>query len=298
METGSCAAAYAPLRKSPALFQSFLRPEWLAPDLLDVVKAAELGKVHSAVRTEANGVFSLDVFSPAFCKVFLAEVDHYLESGLPIRRPNSMNNYGLIVNEIGLRPALTELQQKVLWPISQALFDADVASQFHRHHSFVVAYARDKDAGLDVHTDDSDITANICLGDVFSGAGLTFCGTIGESDHRQFAIRYNHAVGRAVLHLGSRRHGADDISSGTRRNLIIWNVNDDFRQSAAYEQRMLHYAKESSKPDPRCLSYTHDRDYSHFKKLDRDMQQANARAWCPPRSAAYDGFGENRADEE
>lgn len=29
-------------------------------------------------------------------------------------------------------------------------------------------------------------------------------------------------VGRAVLHLGSRRHGADDIESGTRMNLIVW----------------------------------------------------------------------------
>ena len=30
-------------------------------------------------------------------------------------------------------------------------------------------------------------------------------------------------VGRAVLHLGSRRHGADDIESGTRMNLIVWH---------------------------------------------------------------------------
>ena len=46
-----------------------------------------------------------------FCDKFLAEIDNYFASGLPIRRPNSMNNYGLIVNEIGMEPSITALQQ-------------------------------------------------------------------------------------------------------------------------------------------------------------------------------------------
>ena len=33
------------------------------------------------------------------------------------------------------------------------------------------------------------------------------------------------STGRALLHLGSRRHGADDIASGERNNLIVWNQN-------------------------------------------------------------------------
>ena len=45
-----------------------------------------------------------------FCDKFLAEIDNYFASGLPIRRPNSMNNYGLIVNEIGMEPSITALQ--------------------------------------------------------------------------------------------------------------------------------------------------------------------------------------------
>ena len=36
-----------------------------------------------------------------------------------------------------------------------------------------------KDLGLDMHTDDSDVTFNVCLGKAFAGAGLTFCGVLG-----------------------------------------------------------------------------------------------------------------------
>eukprot|EP00854_Cymbomonas_tetramitiformis_P003011 gene3011-biopygen2950 len=35
-----------------------------------------------------------------------------------------------------------------------------------------------EDLGLDMHTDDSDVTYNVCLGKEFEGAGLTFCGAL------------------------------------------------------------------------------------------------------------------------
>jgi hypothetical protein len=33
--------------------------------------------------------------------------------------------------------------------------------------------------------------------------------------------------GSCVVHLGEKRHGADDITSGERRNLIIWNTSEE-----------------------------------------------------------------------
>ena len=79
-----------------------------------------------------------------------------------------------------------------------------------------------------MHTDDSDVTFNACLTSNFTGAGLTFCGDAGTSRHRKLAFRYRHEMGRVVVHLGTKRHGADDIESGERRNLIIWNHNLHF----------------------------------------------------------------------
>jgi hypothetical protein len=62
------------------------------------------------------------MLSIAFCERFLEETDNYLASGLPIRRPNSMNNYGLIVNEIGLEPSITHFQQNYILSVAKLLY--------------------------------------------------------------------------------------------------------------------------------------------------------------------------------
>ena len=105
------------------------------------------------------------------------------KSGLEARRPNSMNEYGLILNDIGLRPSLDAIQVRV-HTLAQALFAREAAA-FDDHHSFIVAYSADEDAHLDMHTDDSDVTFNICLGKDFEGAGLQFCGNMGTKQHRR-----------------------------------------------------------------------------------------------------------------
>ena len=38
-------------------------------------------------------------------------------SGLPLGRPNSMNKYGLVLNEVGMEPLFDSLQSRVLAPI-------------------------------------------------------------------------------------------------------------------------------------------------------------------------------------
>ena len=100
---------------------------------------------------------------------------------------------------------ISSLQKELLQPISAVLFPQEGQS-FEDHHSFMVQYKEGQDLGLDMHTDDSDVTFNVCLGrEDFTGAGLTFCGTVGEPDHRIYNHTYKHVLGRAVLHLGSRR---------------------------------------------------------------------------------------------
>ena len=97
----------------------------------------------------------------------------------------------------------------------------------------------------------------------FCGAGLTFCGFLGAPRHRKLTFQYQHVIGRCLVHLGTHRHGADDLTSGERNNLIIWNHNEVYRASAAYRHRL--YTEESGAPDKICLSYTHDQDYGAFK---------------------------------
>ena len=141
-----------------------------------------------------------------------------------------------------------------------------------------------------MHVDNSDVTFNVCLGKEFTGAGLAFCGYMGEPHHRKLSHTYVHRKGHCVVHLGRRRHGADDIRSGERMNLIIWNHNLAYRASRAYTdlQQQRRYLKEAGPPDLQCLSYTHDRDYLTHKEPPEGHQKMSRRAWCPPLFARHD----------
>ena len=141
-----------------------------------------------------------------------------------------------------------------------------------------------------MHVDNSDVTFNVCLGKEFTGAGLAFCGYMGEPAHRRLSYTYVHRKGYCVVHLGRRRHGADDIRSGERMNLIIWNHNLAYRASRAYTdlQHQRAYAKEAGPPDLQCLSYTHDRDYLQYKEVPLGHAKMTRRAWCPPLFARHD----------
>ena len=39
-------------------------------------------------------------------------MEHYSGSGLPVSRPNSMNKYGLVLNDVGMEPLFDQLQRK------------------------------------------------------------------------------------------------------------------------------------------------------------------------------------------
>ena len=129
------------------------------------------------------------------------------------------------------------------------------------------------------------------------GATLSFCGMIGSSDHRRLIHTYHHEVGRAVIHLGTRRHGADDIASGNRANLIVWNHNWVWRNSINYRRRSHFYQREEGPPDPVCVSYTHDRDYHIFRVLPESKLGESFHPWCPPQGMEYDGFHEKMREK-
>lgn len=108
------------------------------------------------------------------------------------------------------------------------------------------------------------MTLNVCLAGDFSGGGLRFCGQFGSGTHRTSLCLATHAVGRAILHLGRQRHGAEDIERGERFNLILWARSSAFRAAAAYGHIPpdgYPKAGEQGEPDRECLSRSNDDDY-------------------------------------
>lgn len=286
---------YRNLRQYPELFETF-QDSWLDAGLLRTLTklrngstspAKRRGLVHKLVTEEADGIYSLPVLTEEFCALFLEELRSFYASKLPARRPNSMNNYGVIVNDIGMEQLIFSLQERVLQPLIGVLFPAE-GSELDGHHAFIVRYKQSEDTHLDVHHDDSDVTFNVCLGRNFTGAGLVLCGRKGAPDHRQHRHTYKHRIGRAILHLGRHRHGADDISSGERLNLIVWNHAYNWRKSRGDDKDPE--LREKSPPDPECLSYTHDRDYGRFKQYPPGKESFRGKGWCPRVGQEYAGF--------
>ncbi|CAB9513630.1 and iron-dependent oxygenase domain-containing protein 2 [Seminavis robusta] len=295
---------YRPHRKHEILFQGTFQSHWAHPDLVEIVKQTQNATTTSSTMPSApltveipDSVYSFSAFTSEFVKLLTEEIANFYAASerfdIPIHRPNSMNKYGVVVNEIGLRPLISSFQQDYLWPISKVLFPQEATPKFDGHHSFIVRYQADEDLGLDMHTDDSDVTFNVCLGETFTGSTLTFCGEFGAANHRQYTHQYHHQVGRAILHLGSRRHGADDIDTGRRMNLIVWNHNSVWRASSQYRELKhgMGYQREQGLPSKVCLSYTHDVDYlAYHDDLPERAKTLQLHPWCPPPGMEYEGF--------
>jgi hypothetical protein len=231
-----------------------IQSEWLSHRLRDRLPSEWI----DALEEISPGIFAFDLFCPEFCDLLVAEVDNYEATVLPRRRPNSMNKYGLILNEIGMEPLMNDLLTKYVGPLCKSLYpDENVAVGLDHHHSFVVVYNQAGDNGLGMHHDASEVTLNVCLGKKFEGSGLVFCGRAGQSDYRKQHCIHSHLKGRAVIHLGRQRHGADNITSGERINLIMWARSSAFRCAAVNGEvnpdgfpRM----PEEGPPDELCLS--------------------------------------------
>lgn len=288
--------AYAAKRKHKQLFdvETGWLSDWFDPAFVQAARSGTEAAWRSILKEEAWEVYSFPLFTPEFCDMYVDEIYNFYGSGLPARRPNSMNNYGVVVNEIGMEPMLDLLQSQFLQPIARMFFPG-VGSHFDHHHSFIVRYKMGEDLGLDVHCDDSDVTFNVCMGRDFKGAGLQFCGNQGSAQHRKSSLVYHHVKGRCVVHTGYRRHGADDITQGERLNLIIWNKNSEYRKSLSYKKYTMQsrgtgYETEEGPPDQVCLSFTHDRDYGVYKEYEPKNESHRGRGWCPPRHAEYEGF--------
>lgn len=120
-------------------------------------------------------------------------------------------------------------------PISSLVFRDVGGDSLDYHHGFIVEYALDKDTSLDFHVDASDITLNVCLGNIFTGGELFFggirCSQCQQTPpHQKEEFQIVHQPGHAILHRGKHRHSAQNIESGERLNLILWCMSSLYQK--------------------------------------------------------------------
>ena len=96
----------------------FIQPAVLAAVEACERAAAEGGPIDEAALQAlltpagAPNVWKIPLLTERFCQLILEELRHYEASGIPLRRPNGMNRYGLVLNQLGLEPLISELQKR------------------------------------------------------------------------------------------------------------------------------------------------------------------------------------------
>ncbi|XP_064827246.1 2-oxoglutarate and iron-dependent oxygenase domain-containing protein 2 [Oncorhynchus masou masou] len=206
------------------LHESYMAPEF--KQMVDYCRSDEASKegLLSLMQTEAAArVFRFPVFKKIFCDELIEEMEHFEQSRSPKGRPNTMNNYGILLNELGFDEGfIIPLREQYLQPLTSLLYHDCGGCYLDSHKAFMVKYDMHEDLDLSYHYDNAEVTFNVSLGKEFTEGNLYF------GDMRQVPLsetactEVEHKVTEGILHRGQHMHGALPISSGQRWNLIVW----------------------------------------------------------------------------
>ncbi|KAG7594505.1 Prolyl 4-hydroxylase alpha subunit [Arabidopsis thaliana x Arabidopsis arenosa] len=192
------------------------------------------------------GVFVFQIFQPDFFQKLIVEVENIKkwahEKKFQIRRPYHTSRYGVVLDDFGLDIMLKQLMENFIFPVCKVFFPEVCGTMFDSHHGFIVENGADRDAPLDHHIDDSEITLNVCVRRQYEGGEISFIGTRCVKHMRtnikpEEVFHYCHTLGQAILHRGRHRHGPrTTTNSCSRGNMILCCRNSLFREMETYEK--------------------------------------------------------------
>jgi hypothetical protein len=188
-------------------------------------------------------------------------LDAIANSGIPIRRPNGMNRYGVLLDHgvpggVGKNVPLVQfldlLVDDFIRPLGRMFFPTHAGSYDDDAHyyAFTIRYSAEEDTKLKEHSDASVISLNLNLNlpheHDYGGSAIYFVTELGQQQGEQHrkekgggsggAVLLNRQQlrqelrfepGTALLHRGMVRHAATSISRGSRQNLVIWLYGTD-----------------------------------------------------------------------
>ncbi|KAK1359480.1 2-oxoglutarate and Fe(II)-dependent oxygenase superfamily protein [Heracleum sosnowskyi] len=235
-------STYRPLHRE--LYQ--MTPgSFFVPSFLNAISENTEEGFRNIISEPSPGVLTFDMLQPQFCKMLVDEAENFenwvRETRTRILRPNTMNAYGSVLDDFGMERMLDKLMKDYILPMSTIFFPEVGGATLDYHHGYVVEYGTNRDDHLDFHVDDSEVTLNVCLGELFTGGEMFFrgvrCDKHLDSESESGEIyNYSQVPGRAVLHCGYHRHGALSTTSGHRANMLLWCRSSVFRDMRKYER--------------------------------------------------------------
>lgn len=221
-------------RIAKAIFKSkqFSRGNPSIQDVIngDVLIELDVGQLQEVMEEEMFDVYSFPLLKPSFCaklRLFFQRIMEELGSnpefsGLTRQSTNDLDYIGVgwITNLVF---------HLVIRPISSHLFKTTEmgGGTLDWRHGYIAAYSAKPTDGkprqrLVPHTDDSEVTLNICIGEEFEGGKLHFWGLRGTSEEGVWNGKFKPRVGTAILHSGRKFHEVKTVTNGSRYAYIIW----------------------------------------------------------------------------
>lgn len=223
-------------RASRAIFRSkmFANSSIPTPTVLEVLAGQvaielDVAQLQVLMDEELPDVFSFRLLSKNFCEQLreyvmalsrISQTTPLLDTDLG-RRP-----FNLDMVRLGWLNDL--LFQLITRPISRHLFQStETLEDLDWRHGFVTGYSAKPTIGkprerLVTHTDDSEVTLNVCLGAEFEGGLLEFRGLRGDDDETELMGTFQPQTGLAIVHAGRKFHDVTQVTAGDRFALIMW----------------------------------------------------------------------------
>ena len=181
--------------------------------------------------------YSFQLFRDDLCTSLVEEIRNFLKFRNEIEKTKGpilgTLRERLVLKDMKLDSFSSDVFQKVVIPLSKQVFDKHT-SDLDFQHSYFVGYAPNECPtrnlirnALIPHSDDSEITLNVCLSDGYTGGELNFHGAVSKDEFPtgvapKVEYTYKHRLGRCVLHLGKQIHSVSSVTQGERHVLIMW----------------------------------------------------------------------------
>jgi len=189
-----------------------------------------------------GNIHSLPIFHEAFCIKLLIEAQRIwddLSSAAEFAgsaEETSMSHEAarllerpLTLDGMGLSWLCDILLNIVVAPLAQVTHPTEARGTLDWRHAFFVGYGTSKSSpgltrtSLARHTDDSEVTLNLCLKKSFEGGEVTFGAIRGiDDDPGAHNAILKPEVGRGIMHIGRHTHEVLPVASGERFALIMW----------------------------------------------------------------------------
>lgn len=190
----------------------------------------DLGRLEEWLNEEFFDVYSMPLFSRSFCirlkRAIQAILDQaHLEGEMDIgKRAMDLDMMGVgWINDL--------VFHLIMKPLSKELFETTEAlDRLDWRHGYIAGYsnvASEKVGAtrnfLVPHTDDSEVTLNVGMGDdEFEGGELRFWNLRGTRQEGELVGEFRPEMGVALIHSGRHLHEVKHVTKGNRFAYIIW----------------------------------------------------------------------------